>query len=79
MEFLKLVDREAVMNRLSEWTMPEFNIGKVLKESGITDQYQIKPFINYFKEKWFDHDFVLNDNLIAEAANKLKNNNSNKN
>ena len=78
-EFLKLVDREEVLKRLSGWTVPDFPVnGSVLKANGIAGQNRVINFLKALKEKWIDNNFVLHDNLIAEVAYQFKTNESNK-
>lgn len=72
-EFLKYVDREAVIILLSNWEIPEFPIdGTVLMQEGIKGK-QIGLAMKELKEKWIESNFVLANDVVTDIIIKFKN------
>lgn len=70
-EFLKVMNREAVINKISDWEVPVFPLdGNVLVEKGIRGA-QLGLVMKELKEKWIDSDFVFSDTFITNVVDRL--------
>ena len=71
---MKTIDREAVLKSLTEWTIPVFkmedNVSKII-ETGMNGE-QVGLLITKLKEKWFDNNFVLTENITNGVLSHFK-------